>query len=543
MYLKSEKTMLIDIKMMKGEIPRLKSHLLSDEASTKAIDVEFENGVIQPVREDTLVETLSSAPSTLYLFNDFILNWDVDVDVVKNPMAQDDWDRIYWTGQGSPKVSSNDIISDGTGDYPAAWYDLGIPAPTSAPIITDIDDSTGSNPEEGELASYDDEDRVYVQTFVSRFGEEGPASDASEVILVEKPGSTITITLAGITNNIYNIDRIRLYRSVTTDSVSEYMLVAELPLATTEYIDSAATIDSAVLETLEYTPPDSNMVGLTNMANGICAGFAGNELMFSESYLPYAWPEEYRLTTEHDIVAIQALETSLVVGTKGYPYLVSGVTPSAMTSGKIPIRQACVSKASMVNLSGMAVYASPDGLVGISSDGTPALLTIQYISQDQWQAYNPDTIRASVKEGKYIAQYEGGAFIFDPDNQSFTQFSDSWDCACSDIETDTLYVAKGAEIYSYKTAETYREATWRSKTFLLPKSTMLSCARVQAAAPELLTVNFYVDGALAYTVAKGELSDAGFRLPAVRGMKWEVEVIGKSEVERIVMATSMKELA
>ena len=35
-----------------------------------------------------------------------------------------------------------------------------------------------------------------------------------------------------------------------------------------------------------------------------------------EPYLPYAWPEKYRLTTEHDIVAIAAIDTTLVIGTK-----------------------------------------------------------------------------------------------------------------------------------------------------------------------------------------------------------------------------------
>ncbi|STC88951.1 Uncharacterised protein [Escherichia coli] len=53
------------------------------------------------------------------------------------------------------------------------------------------------------------------------------------------------------------------------------------------------------------------------MANGIAAGFAGNEVMFSEAYLPYAWPEVNRHTTAEDIVAICPLGNVTGGGDKG----------------------------------------------------------------------------------------------------------------------------------------------------------------------------------------------------------------------------------
>ena len=57
------------------------------------------------------------------------------------------------------------------------------------------------------------------------------------------------------------------------------------------------------------------------MANGIAAGFDGNTVLFSGAYLPYAWPEANRLTTEDDVVAICPIGTSLVVGTKAYNFV------------------------------------------------------------------------------------------------------------------------------------------------------------------------------------------------------------------------------
>ncbi|RND29420.1 hypothetical protein EC575_25375, partial [Vibrio cholerae] len=116
----------------------------------------------------------------------------------------------------------------------------------------------------------------------------------------------------------------------------------------TEYLDSARNVNGPPLETWDYDMPDANMQGLCTMANGICAGFAGNEVMFSEAYLPYAWSKSHRGVTDDDIVAIAPIETSLVVVTKGKPYLFSGVTPSMVTSMRLNVEQACVSAPSLV---------------------------------------------------------------------------------------------------------------------------------------------------------------------------------------------------
>ena len=534
--------MLITIATPKGEIPKIKPFLLPNEASTQAIDCQFDHGIISPLKNHTAVTTLPNSPQTIFFYEQtYWLNFSDDVDVIESPIAQDEYSRVYWTGEAKPRVASNDIITDGGGDYPAGWYDLGVPAPTSPPLVTNIDDTTGSEPAEGELPAYDDEDRVYVYTYVTRFGEEGSPSDASVSVLIEKPGSTVTVSIPSEVSNTHNITHKRLYRSVTSDGVAEYMLVAELPYAQTSYDDAAATINSAIVETWEYSVPDANMQGLTMMANGIAAGFFGNELMFSEAYLPYAWPEEYRLTTEHEIVAIAAIETSLIVLTKGYPYFISGVTPSSMTSQKIPVAQACISKHSVVVMNGSVMYASPDGLIAISYSGQPTPLTEAIITREQWDDYSPATIKADAIEGKYIGQYTGGCFIFDPVSGSFTQLSDTWDCSFLNLEDDKLYICQGADVSSYGTGSS-KSMTWRSKEFMLPKDTWVSCCRVQAITPGNLTVTFYVDGVLLYTVSAGELTDDGFRLPAARGNKWQIKVVGQSEVEKILLATSLPEL-
>jgi hypothetical protein len=56
-------------------------------------------------------------------------------------------------------------------------------------------------------------------------------------------------------------------------------------------------------------------------------------------------------------------------------------------------------------------------------------------------------------------------------------------------------------------------------------------------------VNFYADDELVFSVALGDLEDGGFRLPSVRASKWQIKVSGTTEVERIMIASSMQELS
>jgi hypothetical protein len=528
---------------MKGEVPRLKAHLLSTEVATIARDCQFEQGILAPINDKQFSFTAPLSPLTLFRYtSDYWFCWSSKVHAIHNPMAQDSYDRVYWTGEAKPRVTSQSIAIGANNFGPAAWYDLGVPAPSLAPSVMSIDDSTGEDPEEGELDSYDDEDRVYIQTYVTAFGEEGPPSDPSESVVIEKPASTVTISLAQPSANTHNITHTRLYRSVTSSTDSDYILVAELPISQSEYIDSERDASGATLETYDYDVPDENMIGLCQMANGICAGFAGNEVMFSEAYLPYAWPSSYRGTTEHEIVAIAAIGTSLVVATKGYPYVFSGVTPSAMTSEKLNSEQACVSEDSMAIVAGMAFYASPDGLISVSSDGA-INATSQLMTREQWQAMNPDTMQSISSEGKYIAKYDGGAFIFDPISQDFIHLSATWDCAYNDLEQDQLYITNGTTVSKWRSSDSLVSFEWQSKAFMMPRNSVLNSARVQSPSPELIGIEFIADDETVHTVAIGELTDEAFRLPPVRASKWQVKLTGTAEVERILIASSMQELS
>lgn len=534
--------MLIDIPMMRGEVPRLKEHLLPNEAATFALDCEFERGVVSPIDGNRLKTALPFSPLHLHPYgNDWLIWRHRGVSSIDSPIAQDEWQRVYFTGDGKPKVTAQDIAIGSDGFGPEASYDLGVPRPAFPPDVLNIDPTTGEEPPEGEPAIIDDEDRVYIQTYVTRFSEEGAPGEPSPSVLVTKPGSTVTVRLQQPDENTHNITHTRLYRSVTAAGVGEYMLVAELPIAQQEYQDAARDLSGATLETWDYETPPDNMQGLCIMANGICAGYAGNEVMFSEAYLPYAWPTGFRLTTEHAIQAIASVGTSLVVATAGYPYIFSGVTPDAMTATKLDVEQACVSADSLAVVSGMAMYASPDGLVVISTDGA-AIATEAIIDRRRWQAMKPETIKAVAVEGWYVAQSASGGFIYDPLSKAFTRLSDVWQAAYVDLQADTLLIVQGVQLSQWRQGEQAKAMTWRSKVFALPIGASLSVGRIRSLAPELLSLTVFADEAPILTLSRGEVSNQLFRLPPVRASRWQVEVSGATEVERFMLASSAEEV-
>lgn len=531
---------LIDIVAMRGMVPRVEVHLLPDEAATLAQDCHFDSGVVSPILDDADTgAALPLTPKTIYRYGEHWFAWGKEVEVMRSPVAQDRYDRIYFTDGEYPKVTSQAIATGGA-NKPTAWYRLGVPVPATPPNVRAISPPAGKKDDDPS----DDETRFYVETYVTAYGEESAPGPASGKAVIVIPGSTVTVDLSPAPTNSSNITHRRLYRSVSGGGLADYLLVAELPIAQASFVDIREDGElGPVLETYGYTMPPDGMRGICQMANGICAGFVGNAVLFSEPFLPYAWPDKYKLTTEHDIVAIAAIDTALIVGTKGYPYIFQGVSPSSVTGQKLAyVPQACVSGRSMVALDGVVLYASPDGLVGVGSDGGN-LVTESIISRAQWQAMKPETMRAWYNEGKYVALTDTHGFIFDPKSGDFRWLSGRWDAAVPDMQLDALMLAKGSKVYRWQGGRTSKPMVWRSKEFVLPPGERLGCARVMSEEPDAIAFTLIVDGVRVFSLAAGEVPKTGFRLPPLRGRRWQVEVGGVAKVERVMLASSMAEVS
>ncbi|MCK8583815.1 hypothetical protein LNQ51_02740 [Yersinia ruckeri] len=538
---------VIDITTMRGEIPRVVAHLLPEQAATVARNCHFRHGVITPMMADeNSGKTFSFKPLTLFRYRDnFWFAWRGLVDAIRSPIAQDKYDRVYFTDGEYPKVTSSAIATQGGGNYPAASFRLGIPAPSNPIEVTSINPPA----DHGEDDQTDDDTRFYVETYVTDYGEEGPPGPVSQEVTLVYPGSSVDLTLQPPGSQHSNITRRRIYRSASGGGVADYLLLVELAVGVLTYQDLSLDKElGPVLETENYLMPPDDMIGLSLMANGIAAGFAGNQVMFSEAYLPYAWPQSYRQSIEHDIVAIAPIGAGLVVGTKGRPYLFSGISPSNITNIKLPLVQACVSRRSMVAMDGFALYASPNGLVSVDGSGHALVATEQIIEPRQWRKhFNPESIKAWQVEGEYLAIYQtvkgnSAGFIFDPQSMDIRYLTSVFDTAFNDLESDMLYTIKGDKLFIAQASDSPLALVWRSKLFLAPAGSSFSCLRIMSDSVQRVGVNLMVDGAQVLSLPPGSLTDGLLKLPPMVGRKWLVEVWGYAQVERITLSTSMLEM-
>lgn len=450
---------------------------------------------------------------------DYWFHWNSDVDVVRGPIFGDTTERTYFTGDGVPKVTNALLALSGGGtNYPIAAYTLGVPAPTLAPNLVVSGSATG-----------DSEDRVYVYTYVTGWGEEGPPSPPSTITQVY-PSQSVDLSgmLIAPAGN-YNITHKRIYR--TGGSSGEYLFVTEVPVASATYLDNLPTSElNEAMSSTEYNPPPETMSGLVSLGNGILAGFDGIDVYFCVPYRPHAWPARYAQSVDSPIVGLGVFGQTLVVLTQSIPYLVVGVDPSAMQMTPLnDFPQACVSKQSIVSMEGGVFFASPDGLCNIGSGGF-RIATVGRFDHDAWQAYKPSTIRAWAHDGRYIGFYDTGTvqqgFVFDPADAvaPFVTIGFHATAGYRDIKRDALYLMTGGKIKKWDAGAAMANQ-WRSKRFVVGRSANPVWLRVLSSAWPV-TINFYVDGALKHS--RAFTSDEARRMPALsRNMRyWEIEVVG-----------------
>ena len=543
----------IDVGSFIGMVPGLAVRKLPTEASELAKTIRSQSGDLEAWRgmSDVAAVLSGGIVRSIFLYNtDHWFSRNVRANFMSSPVAQDPYDRVYFTEEGGyPKVTSN-LIATGGNPKPTAAYQLGVPAPDSAvTAVVTVDE--GADPE----TFSDDETRFYVMTFVTEYGEEGPPGPVSDAVELGSPSTeVVTLTLPGLAVNPYNVNRKRVYRTVTTGAGTDYFLVGEVSLATATLVDSVFSTGEVevpaglgkVLDTTNFDMPPENMQGLVMGVNGIAAGFAGNELLISEAYLPHAWPLDYRRATDHEIIGIVPTSVGFVVGTKGYPYILSGIAPDSMSSEKLDSMQACVSGASMVDMGEYALYAGPSGLVAAAS-GRAELITDKIITAREWAKYMPETIHAYRYQDKYIAFYgdvDGtgtgvGGFVFDPRTGTFFELDFYATAGYNTIENDQLYFVIGGELKQWDADELAPiEYTWKSKIFK-GRPIALSAAKIYTESPENAGFRLWADGVLVLT--HNELPGETFRLPNVRASEWQFELTGTAPVQRVSLGTAMSD--
>ncbi len=412
---------------------------------------------------------------------------------------------------------------------------------------------------------WDDEDllvRNYVYTYVATLDGkemEGPPSPASEQIRVGEGQPVIVSNLVDPSdaNRPRPYSAIRIYRVAVGALDEDYLFVGETTLGAGSFNDPLkGTALGEVMPSLLWDPPPTDLVGLTEMPNGMLAGYrrGTNEVWLCEPYQPHAWPVTYMRAMHSEVVGLGAFGASLAVGTKGRPVLLTGDEPLTVSEDHLEIIHPNLSERGMVDMGYAILYPSRVGLA-MTGLGIAEIVTDDLFSEDEWLELRPESFIASRYDDRYVCFYDAGngerdGFILDPRSRTFIR-TGFWARDCwSDPETGELFMVVPDEdtpgsdrIVSWNGD---RDAvplsyTWRSKEFVSAIATRIGVVKVEAKGYPV-KVNLYMDGQLYDTMDVFDCDTVRVVDELGKGFKWEIEVIGNTEIEAIYAATSISEL-
>jgi hypothetical protein len=408
-------------------IPKLAATLLDNDSPQVALNADYDAGNLRPINRPTKGYGLTRSGDlrTIYKIGTEWISWPSIVDVVKSQVPESD-DRFYFTGDGSPKQSNKTMATSGLpSTYPTQTVALGVQPPSSIITINIL----GT-----EDTSKDPVDVSYLYTYVTAWGEESGPSPETAVVTI--PGGKYT----GLKNFVVpadtHITHLRVYRVNVGFSSAEYQLVKVRPgTLSAEAVDTVPLSEIASVETLLYdsnspsTPnglnqalaevlpsedwdaPPSGLSNLIQFQNGVLAGSVGNEVCFSETFIPYAWPIKYRKNLGYDVVALGAFRSTVVALTKSYPYLIQGTDPARLTVQRLEHKQKCVSKRGVVSTPDGVIYPSPDGLFMVAGL-TPINLTGALFTKAQWSTLGPENLVGFYWDKHYYGFFQGTGYGF-----------------------------------------------------------------------------------------------------------------------------------
>jgi hypothetical protein len=487
-----------EIKGMGGVIPRMDDRLINDNMAVEAVNCDLTGGQLVGLPQARFLIDLSGTLPTVeraYRFPPDDAGGVVWLplpsrysSVVRSPVANDTYDRIYWTNPGdlSPHVNTKDRISAG-----APAYDLGMAQPVNAVTITGTTGGTG--PPAALLI-----DRVYTYTYVNSFNEESSPAPASNTF--SGPSDAVwhitglpTGPPASPPGRDYPpIVRLYLYRTITsaTAGAQFYLVHSFDPFpASGTYDDNwsdAQVVLNEVLESTGWKNPPDYLDGLVSMPGGFLAGFTENTVHFSEPNRPHTWPDVYDQSAHYKIVNLAVWQQYLAVLTQGYPSAGSGNMPSNIMLVQTQVPEPCIARGSVVvDLSGV-FYASQNGLVQFTGYGMQNI-TAPILEKNEWLLrYHAEKLVACRHRSQFMAVNETDrGFLVDyaETRLGFEDLSTMAGVVCvwnDEYTGDTLMCAAG-RIYEWDAPammpQIYR---WRSKQFFTPMPLSLGAVQVEA---------------------------------------------------------------
>lgn len=481
--------MLIHLKDFAGLIPKLSDRSLPPNAATTADNVQLYSGEARGLREPLQVADLSAEIFTVQRayrlndgsvsINDAVGDWvafdDIEVNFVRGALKNDSFDRYYAAGGTQAPVAA-EATEWAAGNTP---HDLGVPAPVAAPTVTP--------PASGTV----DETRAYVYTFINEWGEESAPSPASAPATGDVTGTwALSVMDTSFTGggNPNPLDKTRIYRTVTGTNSVNYRFVAELDPSAATYNDNESIDTVSLNESLPsngWDMPPSGLQGIVNMANGIMVGFVGRDIYLCEPYRPHAWPTEYIVSVDSDVIGIGVYQSGVVICTTSNPYVATGTHPASTTLTRLDDVEPCQSFRSIVNGIDGVTYASQNGLILVNQEGATNV-TQPLVTRNEWRdEFSPATVKAATDGSRLVAFTSINlGWLFQPFEQlghivKLSGFSDVTGVQTDPFTGETYLIARDVVFLWNPLTTIPLSFTWQSKQFETPAPVNFGAYRIQ----------------------------------------------------------------
>lgn len=397
--------------------------------------------------------------------------------------------------------------------------------------------------------------RAYAYSYVNQYGEESGLSAPVEIDVVEGQSVNLSYTPLPDSSGYCPISFIRIYRTATGSGGTDYSFVDEILVNSTapKYTDIKAGDElGAPSQSSSFEAPPQTLRGLCMMGNGILTGFVGNELYFMEPYLPYAYKPNTIKPLPNKIIGICPTDDGLYVTTTAHPYLITGVSPDAMTDRRIPAIQAGVSKGSICSIGATVAYASHDGIVLLRGIDASLELSFKFFTRETWRdryANKLSVMRINAHDGNIVVWFDDGTpgFLIRTEEGalSMTDLADPIYSAFVYSLADALYVTAGSGVYEFKGSNSTKSFRWTSKDFILPKPANFGCIQIVGYGSVSFSVS--ADGEVKHS--QSVTIDASgtnvYRLPAgFLSRRWSFDLTGQggARIDEVYMASSPTEL-
>lgn len=483
--------MYLQWKAMSGQMPRVEPHLLTDMLAQKALNTVIETGGVSSLRGETFTALTYKGGEKLTIYRDgqhidddtkYWFSFTGDVDITRGPVVDDELGRLFYTGDGPPKMTNSLIGWADPGAMPVTYYNLGIPQPT-VPLLA----TSGAPDEDAEAVSV-----VVAYAFVTSDGFIGPLSPAAGPFSYT-PGQNLEVyDMQMVVSGAYSIDKKYVYVAQTdSEGATAFRFWQELPMingnvsAQVDFNLLAEEADSPSL----IAPPD-DLFGLMLHPNGFLVGFTTRKFCRSEIWRPHGWPSEYQDPIGPDIVGGCIVGAQVIICTRGTTYSAIGTDPLNQQIIDYSGTQPCVSKRSIKAMPFGALYASPDGLALAGAPGSQLqVISDPFYTRKQWQAMNPESMHACIHDSRYhlfwkVSETEKGCLIFDfASNGAIKTLveSDQWfSAAFSDKRRDEMFVAGAdGEVYKWNAGDPLT-ALWRSAELRFARHENVGAVRIHA---------------------------------------------------------------